>query len=192
MICDICSGSGEGGQHISSDNMRKAVDAGYNPFKGGGAGLTPGKMAAFMGVSPDMAFANWKSKVVSDTSGWYICPACREGLSRYIDGPIPTRRCPRCKHDNAALVRLDVCDKCGYFDYGRVVAPYMYVFLTISLLSAAVVESYNGQHHPFFYIFGGILLVLSIYLIKWEMRNIPQRRLIRLQVKAQRESATRS
>ncbi|MGF7119224.1 hypothetical protein [Methanobacterium oryzae] len=75
-LCDICGVSGMG-TVISSDQMRKAVRNGFNPFK----------LRLVIGLlSPEEHFNYWKNTVVlQDTSDWNICDKCMGHVRKYLN-----------------------------------------------------------------------------------------------------------
>jgi hypothetical protein len=76
VVCDICGSPGTG-TFVSSEDMRKAVFKGFNPF-------ALGLISSFL-TSSYSAFEAWKNTVViPDTSGWNICAACMSKLRPYL------------------------------------------------------------------------------------------------------------
>ncbi|MBN2612311.1 MAG: hypothetical protein JXB00_12190 [Bacteroidales bacterium] len=87
-VCDICNSPGMG-TLISAEQMRSAVfQKGFNPFKL----KLASNSYAFMGISEDQTFQNWKNTIVAqDTSDWNICSKCMGVLKNYMTStPKPT------------------------------------------------------------------------------------------------------
>ncbi len=76
-VCDICSTPGKG-TTMTSDDMRRALSDGFNPFA-----LELVKLPAGLDQGTDFkklwqtnSFEQWKQTVASDTTGWNVCQTC--------------------------------------------------------------------------------------------------------------------
>ena len=89
-VCDICGIPGVG-TTVKSDDMRRALKGGFDPFR-----LELVKLPAALDQGPDFkklwqanSFEQWKQTVASDTTGWNVCPACLVKVKDYL-GPVGT------------------------------------------------------------------------------------------------------
>lgn len=84
MVCDICSAPGQA-TFVSSDQMRKAVSEGFNPYKLNYLSDISAEQANSLGIDIEDMFTNWKNGIVlPDTAGWNICDKCIVHVNKYL------------------------------------------------------------------------------------------------------------
>jgi len=86
MHCDLCNSmmSANGVARISAEEMKEAVQDGFNPFKTSGIHMADAGVASSFGMTAEQMFEDWHQRVLTDPAEWRVCLSCHEAYKRSI------------------------------------------------------------------------------------------------------------
>jgi len=76
--------SANGVARISAEEMKEAVQAGFNPFKTPGIHMADAGVASTFGTSTEQMFKDWHQRILTDPAEWRVCPSCHEAFKHSI------------------------------------------------------------------------------------------------------------